>query len=107
MTYLQSLVEKTRSMILRWRGQNVTFRDLSASHPILNVVATRKECPGNLVIACLEPKYICGPTKWSDADLSLQVTILPSGEERVVLLDEKNGVRVVTESVEVKENVKL
>jgi len=49
--------------------------------------------------------FIHGPTQWSNSAIALQVVVPEPGTVGVMLVDEVNDVRVIAESVEVKENV--
>ncbi len=58
-------------------------------------------------ICCVEPQHICGPTKWSNSNITLNAIRVESEAEQVIIADERNGVRIIAESFEMKENVKL
>jgi hypothetical protein len=64
--------------------------------------------PGrNLLVACIDPQSVSGPREWSNSHIILRPITLDDGSEGVELLDEANGVRIVSGTFEVKENVKL
>ena len=107
MTYLEGLVSKTSKMVERWHGRRADMLELTKSHATLSVVILGEQYGKNLVIACLSPQYICGPTSWSDSEIRIKVVRLAAGTEGVALIDEKNGVRITAESLEIKENVKV
>jgi hypothetical protein len=107
MTYLEALVSKTSKVVERWHGRQASMLELTKSHATMSVVVLGQEYGQNLVIACLSPEYICGPTNWSDSEIRISVVQLTAGAEGIALIDEKNGVRITAESFEVKENVKF
>ena len=107
-THFSTLIDKTFTMLGRWRGQRAIMLELTRSHASLRIILGGDDyLTTNLVIACIGPIYICGPTQWKDAAIEIQTITLDSGREGVVIQDEANGVRIVAESVEVRENVKL
>lgn len=107
MTYLESEIHKTASILKRWQGRLATMSELTSSHSSLRIIIHGDNYGQNLVIACLGPEYICGPTTWSDSCVILKTVELKSGQEGVVLIDENHDVKIIAESFEVKENVKL
>ncbi len=107
MTYLETLVAKTLKIVERWQGREARMLELTKSHATISVVVLGQEYGQNLVISCLAPEYICGPTNWSDSRIRMSVVQLTTGAEGIALIDEKNCVRITAESFEVKENVRL
>ena len=107
MTYLETLVSKTSKVVERWQGRQARMMELTKSHTTLSIVVLGPEYGQNLVISCLSPEHICGPTSWGDSEIRISVVQLAVGAEGIALVDEKNGVRITAESFEVKENVKL
>ncbi len=95
------------ALIGRWQGRPARMLELTKSHAMLIIVVTCNEADKNLVIACLGPEHINGPTSWSESELTIECTILQSGREGIAVVDKKNGVRVVGESFEVKEDVRI
>jgi hypothetical protein len=81
--------------------------ELTRTHPTVSVVVNGQEYGRNLVISCLAPEYISGPTRWEDSEIRISIVQLAGGAEGIALIDEGNGVRITAESFEVKENVKL
>jgi hypothetical protein len=81
--------------------------ELTRSQATLSVVVLGEQYGQNLVISCLSPEYICGPTSWGDSEIRISIVRLAAGAEGVALIDERNGVRITAESLEVKENVKV
>ena len=53
MTYLDSLVCKTTTMILRWHGHPAAIFELTKSHSRLSIVVFGDEYGENLLISCL------------------------------------------------------
>lgn len=107
MTFLNSQIRKTASMVKRWQGRLATMSELTRSHPSLRIVIHGESYGQNLVISCLAPVYICGPTKWNDSMIILKTVQLESGEEGIALIDENHKVKIIAESFEVRENVKM
>lgn len=107
MTYLKTLISKNSTILERWTGGQARMLELTRSHATLTVVVDGEEYGRNLVLACLEPKYVCGPVSWSDSAIELKVTRLDDGSDGIAVIDDKNGVRITAESIEIKENVKL
>ncbi|QDU08171.1 hypothetical protein [Gimesia aquarii] len=107
MTYLDTEIHKTASMLKRWQGHLATIYELNSSHSSLSVVIHGDSYGQNLVIACLGPEYICGPTTWEDSCIILKTIELESSREGIALLDERHNVKITAESFEIKENVKL
>ena len=107
MTYLETQISKTLKIVERWHGRQASMLELTRSHATMSVVVLGQEYGQNLVISCLSPEYICGPTSWSDSEIKMVVVPLAAGTEGIALIDEKNGVRIMAESFEVKENVNL
>lgn len=105
-TYLETIVRQTASMVERWHGHRARMAELTKSHSTLRIVVGDEIFGKNLVISCLGPLYIRGPTQWQGAVIALKPIKLDSGKQGIAVVDESNGVRVVADSVEVKENVK-
>lgn len=80
---------------------------MSSSHSTLRIVLGGEIQHKNLVLSCIEPEFISGPTAWTDSDIVIRSAGLESGGTGIVVTDEKNGVRVVAEAFELKENLKL
>lgn len=107
MTYLESVISKTVKIVERWHGHPARMLELTRSHATMSVVVFGQKYGNNLVISCLSPEYICGPTSSCDSEIKIAFVQLNAGSEGIALIDEKNGVRITAESFEVKENVKL
>lgn len=105
--YIEALIANTKSMVERWHGRDAAMFELTKSHTTLVVTIFGDQYGNNLVVYCLAPEHICGPTQWSDSHIRIEETKLESGIDGVVLLDARNGVRITAESFEVKENVKI
>jgi hypothetical protein len=107
MTFLNTLISNSEKIVGRWHGQHARMLDLTMSHVMLRIIVTCDDVDKNLVIACLAPEHIIGPTSWNENELAIESTILRSGENGIAVVDKKNGVCVVAESFEVKENVRI
>ena len=105
-TYLETLVRKTASMVDRWQGRRARMLELTRSHPTLRIVIGDDTYGKNLLIACLDPLYVCGPVRWESSAIALEPLQLDSGEQGIAVVDKDHGVRVVGASCEVKETVK-
>ena len=106
MTYFESLINKTKKMVKRWHGYPAEMNELTKSHSILRIVVYGEEFGKNLVIVCLEPLFIYGPTKWENSSLEIR-SAQQNGEDIIIIEDVENGVKIISGSFEVKENVKL
>ena len=93
-------------MIERWQGQPGKMHELTKSHSTLRIVVTGEDYGKNLVIACLDPMFISGPTRWDNSQLEIRITESNS-EEVVAIVDKHNGLKIISGSFEVKENLKL
>ena len=94
-------------MTKRWHGYPAEMNELTRSHSILRIVVHGEDFGKNLVIACLDPMFISGPTNWENSRLKITTAKYETEEEVVAIVDEKNSVKVISGSFEVKENVKL
>jgi hypothetical protein len=106
MSPIELKIYKSARMITRWHGYDARMLELRRSHFTLTIAAHGKEHGKNLVIACVEPEFISGPTRWQSCELAIESTTLPSGAEGVAIVDKKNGVRVLAASFEVAEHRK-
>jgi hypothetical protein len=107
MTFHETLISKTAKMVARWHGRQARMLELTKSHVMLRIVVASDDLKKNLVISCLGPEHIDGPTIWNDSEMVIEVARLKSGEAGIAVVDRKNGLRVVAESFEVKENVQI
>jgi hypothetical protein len=73
----------------------------------LDIVVQGEGAGTNLLIACIDPVFICGPVEWNSSHIALRPCSLGNGVEGAELVDEAAGVRIVSHTFEVKENVKL
>jgi hypothetical protein len=58
-------------------------------------------------VGCLPPLHINGPVRWMNAEISVSEMTLPDGEQGFLVVDEKAGVTIMCDGIEVAENVKL
>ena len=108
MTFIENQIARSEKMLARWRGRPAKMHELAKlAAKSLRVVVPGDEPGKNLFIACIEPLFICGPVEWKNSHIVLRPCTLEGGEEGVELIDEANGVRIVSYTFEVKENVKL
>jgi hypothetical protein len=88
------------TLLRRWDGSVARMWRLTTSHRTLDLRLEQHGRPGNLLVACIDPKFIHGPTEWTDA----HVEITRRGDGFSVK-DERAGVEIHAGHVEVKEHV--
>ena len=84
----------------RWDGSIARMWELTTSHRTLRLRLERHGRVGNLLIACIDPEFIHGPTEWQDTYLEISRRL-----DGFLVKDERAGVEVHAGHVEVKENV--
>ena len=89
------------TLLNRWKGGYARFWSYSVSHCSFVIRIERAGVKGNLEIAC-SPEHICGPVAWLNANI--EVSLEP--DVGYVIQDRAAGVRVVTATVSIAENVK-
>ena len=108
MTFIETQIARSETMLARWRGRPARMHSLDKLAVKSLVVVVPGDQPGkNLYVACLDPFFISGPVEWQNSHIVLRPCKLENGEEGVELVDERNGVRIVSYTFELKENVKL
>ncbi len=108
MTFIENEVRRSEKMLARWRGKPARVRGpYQIQVPCVDAIVSAGEPDRNLLIACIDPQSVSGPREWSDSHIILRPVKLDDGSEGVEILDEANGVRIVSAMFEVKENVKL
>ena len=105
-TFLENLIARTASQLQRWHGHPARMLELTRSHATLRILVGDDPYGTNLVIACLDPQSISGPTRWENSAIVLEVANPESDPPAILIVDEQNGLRVIAETVEVKENVR-
>lgn len=93
-------------MLARWHGQRARMLSLTSSHCTLRILVEGEVDGANLLISCIGPIRICGPTNWNQSAIYLQPISLETGDEVIQVIDDSCGLKVIAESVEVAENVK-
>jgi hypothetical protein len=106
MTFIEKQIARSEKMLARWRGNPAMIRG-PRGMGIVDAIVDNGEPGKNLLIACIGPQSVSGPREWSNSHIILRPCTLDDGNEGVELLDEANGVRIVSGAFEVKENVKL
>ena len=89
------------TLLRRWDGSIARIWELTTSHRTLRIRLEQHGRVGNLLIACIGPEFIHGPTEWNDS----HVEIARRGDGFVVK-DERAGVEIHAGHVEVAENRK-
>ena len=107
MTYLDTIIENSKPMILKWHGRTASFSGMTRNHASLWIEVLGDEYGKNLLITCQGPEYICGPYSWPNSKIMIQKIELESGDKRILLTDEDNGVRVICATFKVKENARI
>jgi hypothetical protein len=106
-SFQQSNIRRHLKMLNRWQGANARLRELTSGHQSLRVELTQLERSGNLLISCISPIYIEGPTYWSNSMIEISPAILEDGTEGIMLRDLSANVKILAETFEVAENVRL
>jgi hypothetical protein len=117
-TYQQGTVKSASTFLSRWRGAHVLVRELSVSIRHLQIVLFRSDDElrtSNLVLAVVDPLWMCGPFRWSSAALMVHqveaanTPAAPHTRDAIILeiVDEPVGFRLLNETLEVFENKKL
>jgi len=75
--------------------------ELTTSHRTLRLRLEQPGRAGNLVIACLEPEFIQGPTEWRDSHVEIT-----RERDGFSIKDQRAGVDVHAGHVELAENTK-
>jgi hypothetical protein len=89
------------TLLRRWDGSIARMWTLTSSHKTLSLRLEQPGRAGNLLIACIDPEFIHGPTQWTDA----HVEIVRRGDEFSVN-DQRAGVEIHMVHVEVMEYAK-
>lgn len=89
------------TLLRRWDGALARMCETALSHRTLRIRLEQHGRTGNLEIACIGPTFIQGPTDWEDANITVDYS--PGG---FVVSDERAGVRIETEHVEIAEDRK-
>lgn len=115
--YLLKTAQSANTFLARWKNTRVLVRGHRLWPRTLEVVLFRsvEEMGDKNLCLSFEPIWIHGYIEWDDVDLVVNVvdaTSSPaagrtSSENVLELVDARSGFRCVTESLEVKENVKL
>jgi hypothetical protein len=107
MTFIEKRIARSEKMLARWRGESASIHGPRGIEIRCVDVVVSGGVPGkNLLVACIDPISVSGPREWSNSHIILRPVTLDEGDEGVELLDEANGVRIVSGTFEVKENVK-
>ena len=108
MTFIENKIRHSEKMLARWRGKPARVQ---GPHQVqvrcVDVIVSGGEPGRNLLIACIDPQSVSGPREWNNSHIILRPAMLDDGEEGVEVVDATNGVRIMSGTFEVKENVKL
>lgn len=115
--YLDKTVRSASTFLDRWVDANVLVRQLRVSPRFLEVVLFRSADAMDNSNLCLyfDPLWFEGAFSWSDSRIrvravptaSSSVAHLTSYDSVLEISDDSSGFRCLTESLEVKENVRL
>jgi hypothetical protein len=106
--YFEKILKSSATFLGRWQGSRAEMRELTVSHKSLRLVLTRDDQPGNLVLSCLDPSWIQGPIRWSDAKISVTGATMPdTGEAGFLVTDNLANMKILCPSMEIRENVSL
>ena len=73
--------------------------EMTSSHRTLCITLRHPDRKGKLVVACVCPEFIHGPTDWSDA----QIVVGFADADAWLVSDERADVRIRTGKVEIAE----
>lgn len=59
------------TLLRRWDGSIARMWELTVSHRTLRIRLEQHGRVGNLMIACIGPEFIHGPTEWNDAHVEV------------------------------------
>ncbi len=116
--YLSRIVQSTQTFLGRWQNSEVILRELTPSLRVLLIVLFRtpeKMASLNLCIYVPDPLWMVRPFSWSKSALAVSAAPVETTEARGVsscdavleLRDDVVGFRLLADSIEVKENVRL
>lgn len=115
--YLDRTVKSASTFLGRWVDANVLVRQLPVAPRLLEVVLFRSAAEMRDSNLCLyfDPLWFEGAFSWSDARIRVRAVPVASSlvagrtsyDSVLELSDESSGFRCLTESLEVKENVRL
>src|SRR5215510_1014266 len=89
------------TLLRRWDGSIARMWCLTISHRTLLIRLEQNGQDGNLLIACIEPEFIHGPTEWMDSHVEIERRV-----EGFLVKDERASLEVHAGHVELKENSK-
>lgn len=106
--YDEKLLKSAATFLSRWNGVAAELFELTSSHRTLTILLRDRGREGNLLLACLEPKYIQGPTRWAPCQIRVSVIDAKRARDRLIeVCDDSVGMVVKCGSLEINENVKL
>ena len=95
------------TMLARWRGGNAFLYSYCMSlSGVLKLRVVRKGVHGNLEIACGGLQTIRASERWDDSNIEIDVRDNGSRIPDFVVRDEKGGLEIVCDGVDIAENVK-
>jgi len=77
------------------------MKELTVGHRTLTIELRQEGMPGRLIVACVDPEFIHGPTDWREASLVVEV----AQGDGFVLRDDKADLFIRARKIEVKEHV--
>ena len=114
--YYEKVANSAATFLARWNGGAVWVREVTVSLRSVSLVVFRDHATlraENLRFAA-DPLWMCGPFEWTPAALEVDVVAAAdtpaaafTREERLFRLRDPIGLRLLSPSMEVAENVKL
>jgi hypothetical protein len=89
------------TLLSRWVGASARMTELTIGHRTLTIELRHKDRPGRLVVACVDPEFIHGPTDWSGATLVIEL----AEHNGFVLRDDNADLLVRAGKIELKEHL--
>jgi hypothetical protein len=115
--YLNTVVRAASTFLARWIQADVLVRELRVSPRILELVLFRSadEMRDSNLCPYFDPRWFEGPFSWTDSRITVRavatasssVAHLTSYDRIFEISDDSPGFCCLTESLEVKENVRL
>lgn len=115
-SYFEKVAKSANTFLTRWDGACVLVRELTVSLRTLRIVlfADRATMPQQNLVLSISPLWMSGPFEWRDAHLRVEVTaanvtpvVSVVGDGQLFRLHDPGGFALLSESLEVAENVKL
>src|SRR4051794_26426102 len=83
------------TLLARWAGATARMCEMTHSHPTLKIELWHPDRKGRLLISCICPEFIHGPTVWSDA----HIVVGFADADSWIVSDERADMRIRAGSV--------